>query len=65
QCESMTKPFYSPRRVRVIYGTPIDLSPWQGQRKSQELLQALTDALMNKLADLGGVRYLPAAGQEK
>lgn len=60
QCESMTEPFYTPRRVRVIYGTPIDLSPWQDQRKSHELLQALTDALMNKLADLGGVRYLPA-----
>ena len=58
QGESMTEPFYSPGRVRVTYGTPIDLSPWQGQRKSQELLQALTDALMCKLADLGGVRYL-------
>lgn len=58
--ESMVAPFYTPSRVRVMYGTPIDLSPWQGQRKSQELLQALTDALMCKLADLGGVRYLPS-----
>lgn len=57
--ESMVAPFYTPSRVRVTYGAPIDLSPWQGQRKSQELLQALTDALMCKLADLGGVRYLP------
>lgn len=65
QSESMTKPLYTPSRVRVIYGTPIDLSPWQGQRKSQELLQALTDELMLKLADLGGVRYTPSNGELK
>ena len=34
-----------------------DLSPWKGQRRTQELLQALTDELMRKLADLGGVTY--------
>ncbi|GDY08120.1 MAG: 1-acyl-sn-glycerol-3-phosphate acyltransferase [Planctomycetota bacterium] len=65
QGESMTEPFYTPSRVRVIYGTPIDLSPWQGQRKSQELLQILTDALMRKLADLGGVRYTPSVNETK
>lgn len=65
QSESMTEPFYTPGRVRVTYGTPIDLSPWQGQRKSQELLQALTDALMCKLADLGGVRYTPSVDAAK
>lgn len=59
QIGDMISPFYTPGRVRVTYGTPIDLSPWQGQRKSQELLQALTDALMCKLADLGGVKYTP------
>ncbi|MBC7819780.1 MAG: 1-acyl-sn-glycerol-3-phosphate acyltransferase [Planctomycetaceae bacterium] len=55
--ESMVTPFYTPSRVRVTYGTPIDLSLWQGQRKTQELLQSLTDELMLKLADLGGVTY--------
>lgn len=65
ETESMVAPFYTPSRVRVTYGTPIDLSPWQGQRKTQELLQALTDALMCKLADLGGVRYLPPANESK
>ena len=65
QSENMTEPLYTPCRVRVTYGTPIDLSPWQDQRKSQELLQALTDALMRKLADLGGVQYLPAADEPK
>ena len=58
--ESMVTPFYTPCRVRVTYGTPIDLSLWQGQHRSQELLQSLTDALMRKLADLGGVTYNPA-----
>ena len=58
--ESMITPFYTPCRVRVTYGTPIDLSPWQGQRSSQELLQAITDELMRKLADLGGVTYNPS-----
>lgn len=57
QSESMSAPFYTPARVRVTYGAPIDLSPWQNQRKTQELLQSLTDALMWKLADLGGVTY--------
>ena len=57
KAESMITPFYTPCRVCVTYGAPIDLSLWQGQRKSQELLQALTDALMSKLADLGGVTY--------
>lgn len=60
QCENMTQPFYSPRRVRVSYGAPMDLSPWQGQRKTQELLESLTNALMQKLADLGGVQYMPS-----
>lgn len=55
--KDMVSPFYTPSRVRVTYGTPIDLSLWQGQRKTQELLQALTDELMRKLAALGGVRY--------
>lgn len=64
QTKSMVAPFYTPCRVRVTYGTPIDLSPWQNQRKSQELLQALTDVLMCKLADLGGVRYLPSAEKQ-
>ena len=57
QSESMITPFYTLCRVRVTYGTPIDLTPWQGQRRSQELLQALTDELMHKIADLGGVTY--------
>lgn len=55
--ENMVAPFYTPGRVRVIYGTPVDLSLWRGVRKTQDMLQTLTDLLMQKLADLGGVRY--------
>ena len=57
--ENMLAPFFHPSRVRVTYGTPIDLSHLQGQRKTRELLQAVTDALMHRLAELGGVKYLP------
>ncbi len=57
QAEDMVSPFYTPSRVHVTYGKPIDLSLWQGHRKTQELLQSLTDELMRKLADLGGVAY--------
>jgi hypothetical protein len=53
----MIEPFYTPSRVRVIYGTPIDLSHLKDQRKTQELLQAVTNALMQRLAELGGVTY--------
>lgn len=59
QTESMVAPFFTRCRVRVTYGTPIDLSHLQGQRKTQELLQAVTDALMQRLAELGGVTYQP------
>jgi 1-acyl-sn-glycerol-3-phosphate acyltransferase len=64
QTGDMISPFYTPSRVRVTYGTPIDVSPWNEQRKSRELLQALTDALMHKLADLGGVSYHSGADAE-
>lgn len=53
----MAEPFYSPSRVRIRYGNPIDLSPFAGRRKSRELLHEVTDLMMQRLADLGGVRY--------
>ncbi len=59
QTEDMITPFYTPCRVRVSYGTPIDLSHLYEKRKTQELLQAVTDALMQRLAELGGVKYQP------
>ncbi len=59
RCENMIAPFYTPSRVQVTYSTPLDLSEWRGQRRTPELLQALTDSLMRKLAKLGGVKYEP------
>ena len=43
--------------TRLTYGEPIDLSPWQGQKKSHEVLAEVTDTIMNAIAALGGVTY--------
>jgi 1-acyl-sn-glycerol-3-phosphate acyltransferase len=57
QGTDMVEPFLGTARVRVIYGDPIDLSGYEGQRKSHELLAEVTDLLMRRLAELGGVSY--------
>jgi len=44
-------------RTRLIYGEPIDLSPYRGRRKTQDLLREVTDLIMNAVAALGGVTY--------
>lgn len=49
-------------RTRLIYGDPIDLSAYRGEKKSQELLHEVTDLIMTTLADLGGVTYAGTAG---
>ncbi len=58
QGESISEPFRTPARVRVIYGEPIDLSEYQNARKTQELLNQITHLIMTRLANLGGVEYL-------
>ena len=55
--EDITEPFYTPARVRVEFGEPIDLSPFYEERKTQELLDQVTHFLMTRLAELGGVEY--------
>jgi 1-acyl-sn-glycerol-3-phosphate acyltransferase len=55
QGKTMVDPFWTPSSVRVTYGEPVDLSAYYGQRKSQELLREVTDLLMQRLAELGGV----------
>ncbi len=57
QGESITEPFYTPTRVWVEFGEPIDLSPYYQERKTQELLDQVTHLLMTRLAELGGVEY--------
>lgn len=48
-------------KTRVIYGDAIDLSAYRGKKKTQEMLQEVTDLIMTRLADLGGVPYAGAA----
>ncbi len=39
----------------LIWGQPIDLSAWYDRRITHELLEEVTDLLMTRLAELGGV----------
>lgn len=55
QGDRMVEPFLKLARVRVTYGDAIDLSAYQGRRTSQELLKQVTDLLMQRLAELGGI----------
>ncbi len=55
--DDMIRPFFQPRRVRVRYGEPIDLSAYATRRKNAETLREVTDLLMQRLAQLGGVGY--------
>lgn len=60
---TLVRAFFRPARTRLIYGDPIDLSPYRGRKKSQEMLREVTDLIMNTVAALGGVTYAgtPAA----
>jgi hypothetical protein len=50
----MVSPFWTPNRVQVLFGEPIDLSEFQGRRPSRELLDEVAQRLMETLARLGG-----------
>jgi 1-acyl-sn-glycerol-3-phosphate acyltransferase len=55
----MVAPFYTRCRVRVTYGDPIDLSAYYDRKRTRTLLREVTDLLMRRLAELGGVAYAP------
>jgi len=55
--DSMVRAFFTPARVRLIYGEPILLTAYRGKKKSQELLHEVTDVIMNSVARLGQVPY--------
>ena len=57
---SMVVPFTQRCRVRVAWGPPIDLSQYQGQRVTQELLVEVTNHIFGCLAELGGVNFAPS-----
>ena len=56
---SMVAPFIRRSRVRVTYGEPIDLSDFHGKKTTSELLNEVTDLIMSRLAETGGVDYTP------
>jgi hypothetical protein len=60
QGKTMIAALYTFTRVRVVYGDPIDLSAYYGKRISQELLKEVTDFLMRRLAELGGLKPPPS-----
>lgn len=62
QRESMVASFATPARVRVTYGDPVDLAPYYDRKKTQPLLKEVTDLLMTRLAELGGITYENANG---
>ena len=56
QGKNMVDPFCTVSQVRVSYGDPIDLSSYFDRRKTRELLEEVTDLLMSRLAELGGIQ---------
>ena len=52
---NMITPFVTRSQVRVIYGEPIDLSEFYDQRPKGGVLEQVTELMMTRLAELGGV----------
>ena len=63
--DSMLRAFFTPARVRLIYGEPIVLSAYRGQKKTQEILNEVTDLIMNAVARLGEVPYAGTATEDQ
>jgi len=62
---NMIAPFLTRGRVRVIYGDPIDLSEFYSQRPKGEVLEQVTELMMSRLAELGGVDRVREDGVEE
>ncbi len=62
---SMVAPFVRRCRVRVTYGDPIDLSEFHGQKPRPELLNEVTNLIMSRLAETGGVDYTPVGMEDE
>ncbi len=56
--KDMIAPFYSFAKTSLVYGDPIDLSAYYGQRASREVLEEVTTLMMERLAELGDTVYL-------
>ena len=55
---SMIAPFLTRGQVRVFYGDPIDLSKYYDQRPKGDVLTEVTELMMTRLAELGGVERI-------
>lgn len=55
QGKSMVRSFLTPSRVRVVYGDPVDLAAYRAQPKSRDVLEEVTELLMDRLRQLGGL----------
>lgn len=53
--KSMVAPFLTRTHVRVDFGDPIDLSAYKGVRVSPAILAEVSQMLMQKLAETGGI----------
>jgi 1-acyl-sn-glycerol-3-phosphate acyltransferase len=62
---SMADPFIHRSRVCVTYGEPIDLSEFHGQKTTPVLLNKVTDLIMSRLAETGGVDYTPVGMEDE
>lgn len=58
---SMVRTFFDFRPVRVLYGEAVDLSAWYDRGLSAEIVAGVTNHLMQKLAELGGISYSAGA----
>lgn len=55
QGDHMVEPFFRKARVRVSYGDPIDLCRYYDRRIDDGLLREVTDLIMSRLAETGGI----------
>ena len=62
---SMIAPFINRCRVRVSYGEPIDLSEFHRKKTTPELLNKVTNLIMSRLAETGGVDYTPVGMKDE
>ena len=63
--KTMIEPFYTPCRVRVAYGDPVDLSSYYGRRRTHELLREVTEFLMSRLAELEEISKIASESAEQ
>lgn len=62
---SMIKVFFVRTRVELIYGPPIDLNAWNCDRPDRETLEQVTDLIMSRIAELGGISFTPCQSRRQ